>query len=134
MLEDLIKAYLADVQVCLEGLELTFGRSDLLRAWRSNGLDQSRRLLPEGTYELHGTGCSVTVEGRMIDIEFAGPGEAGFDAWRLWKYARATGWAGYTEPGKVEDELRVAVERKLVTPVSSQAIAADGNCHLVSLT
>jgi hypothetical protein len=83
---DLVSKYNSEVSTCLSLFNETFGRTDLIRAWREGKIPQEGQL-PGAHYRLHGVGCAVEYEDRIIDFDFGNWTETGFDAWRLWSYA-----------------------------------------------
>jgi hypothetical protein len=84
----LVVDYMAAVEEILRVFERKFGRRDLLRAWRERAISQSGQLQDDVQYHMHGYGCAVEYPDYDVDFDFAGVSEVGFDAWRLWRYAK----------------------------------------------
>lgn len=84
-----IREYRKEVDHGLVLFEQQVGRRDLIAAWREGLLEKSG-LLKDGTeYELHGVGCSLFFNGHEVDFDFSvGERSDGFDAWKLWRYAK----------------------------------------------
>jgi hypothetical protein len=59
-----------------------------LRLWRSGKIKRCGVVKNDITYELHGTGCAVSLPRVHVDFDY-GPGGRvdGFDVWRLFVYA-----------------------------------------------
>ena len=87
-MEDLIADYLQKVEHCLALFEAEFGRRDLIRAWREGILPPTGELADGVEYHMHGVGCAVEYSDYDVDFDFATRDEAGFDAWRLWMFAK----------------------------------------------
>ncbi len=87
----LIADYQRAARVAVGGLKRQTGTSNLLRAWKSEKISRSGRLVePHGRYSFHGVGCRFEISGRIIDIDFGPAGRHdGFDADRLRKYANS---------------------------------------------
>lgn len=87
-MENLIAEYLEAVEKCLTLFEAKFGRRDLIRAWREGDLSPSGVLTDGVNYHLHGVGCVVEYQDFDVDFDFATRDKVGFDAWRLWMFAK----------------------------------------------
>ena len=106
-MEDLIADYLQQVESCLAIFEAKFGRRDLIRAWREGILPPTGELADGVKFHIHGVGCSVEKSDYDIDFDFATRDEVGFDAWRLWRFAKQfpTRYPDYQERSAVEAGL-----------------------------
>lgn len=87
-IEQVIAEYLQQVEKCLSLFESKFGRRDLVRAWRERAIPQAAELAEGIEYHMHGVGCAVEFSDYDVDFDFASPDQAGFDAWRLWLFAK----------------------------------------------
>jgi hypothetical protein len=91
------------------------GIREMKRASGVSNLPQARRekLIPaQGSVEgqvsflfsFHGVGCAITFEHYRVDFDFDEDGEcAGFDAWKLWQFAKSRG--GHYGPIENRDVL-----------------------------
>jgi len=84
----LIDDYQAAVRRVVSALRVGFGRNDLLLAWHSREIPKDG--VTSGIrFSFHGVGCRATVDGVKVDFDFGLDGRIdGFDAWRLWYFAR----------------------------------------------
>ena len=87
-LQQLIAEYREKVDLSLRMFEEDYDRRDLIEAWRSGVIPQSGTLSSGATFEFHGVGCCVEFHNHWVDFDFATPVTPGFDAWRLWQYAK----------------------------------------------
>ncbi len=84
----LIDEYQVAARKVALALRAGFGRDDLLRAWRSGGIPKDG-VISGIEFSFHGVGCRATVDGVEVDFDFGPDGRTdGFDAWRLWYFAR----------------------------------------------
>ncbi|WP_372006069.1 hypothetical protein P7L74_12645 [Tistrella mobilis] len=88
MITELVVKYLSEIEECLVLFEKKYNRRDLVRAWRSGAIPQNENLTAGITYSMHGVGCTVEYNDHEVDFDFANRYEVGFDAWRLWRYAK----------------------------------------------
>jgi len=85
---ELIRGYQSAVQILVAALRNTYGQEDLLAA-RRDGAIPPRAAIGGVEFAFHGVGCRGTVAGIEVDFDFGPDGRTdGFDAWRLWDFAR----------------------------------------------
>lgn len=91
---DLIRDYQAAVEEAITHFERHRGleRPQHPQDWISSSLPQTGFIDAEQTlpYFLHGYGCAVRLPSGGVDWDFGLEGQTdGFDAWRLWQFARS---------------------------------------------
>ncbi|MBD9597771.1 hypothetical protein IB270_33645 [Ensifer sp. ENS05] len=109
----LARNYLAEVEGCLELFEGKFGRRDIIKAWREGTLEREGLLNDTIAYQLHGRGCQVEFADHDVDFDFMDwDGTVGFDAWKLWTYARQfpERYPKLTSNADVEQELQLSIK------------------------
>ena len=117
-LDELISSYLESANKYLELLKNEFGIENPLRAVIE------KRIAREGVfgngfrYNVHGIGVRITIDNEneddVIDIELDSGGIAGFDAWRLYSFARIQeGYENLTED-IVENHLQNLANQGLI--------------------
>jgi len=103
----LIGEYQRLANEAVEAMKQAYGRSNLLRAWRSGKIKKSG-MLTKGriSYDFHGAGCRFEFGKHTVDVDF-GPNERhdGFDAWRLWLLADSNPAYSDLDRSKVERAL-----------------------------
>jgi hypothetical protein len=79
-------------------------------------------------YHMHGAGCVVEFSDFDVDFDFANWEEVGFDAWRLWRYAKQfpERYPDYQERESVEAALADGLAERVITPF-------EGNDRLFKL-
>ena len=87
-IEKVISEYLQQVEKSLILFEGRFGRRDLVRAWREKIIPQEGELAEGIEFRMHGVGCAVEFPAYDVDFDFASRDRVGFDAWRLWLFAK----------------------------------------------
>lgn len=132
-IQRLAEDYLTAATHCVSLMRLSFGRSDVLDAWKRGDLPQIGEA-GWGRYEMHGYGGTVFLFGLTVDIEFSDRGRLGFDGWRLWRFARQhpTLWAEYQSLAHVERELSAGF-REGIFRRSQPQFLGDGNPDLYEL-
>lgn len=115
---ELIKDYMRAAERALSLFENTFGRRDLIKAWREGAVPQTGELAGGIEYQIHGIGCWVDLPEGEVDFDFAYSNDVGFDAWRLWLYAKQfpDRYGGYEEKAQVERDVDAAVALGLAEP------------------
>lgn len=114
---NLITDYLSAVDDCLALFDQKFGRRDLVRAWKEGVVPQTGELSDGIEYQMHGVGCAVEYADHDVDFDFANQHEVGFDAWRLWRYAKQF-------PKRYPDyQHRAAVEAEMAQSLSAGTIS-----------
>ena len=118
MIVELINDYMGAVEKALALFEKTFGRRDLIKAWREGAIPQTGKLPGGVEYQMHGIGCWVDLPDGEVDFDFAYSNDVGFDAWRLWSYAEhaQNRYPGYQKKEDVERELAEALASGVVEP------------------
>jgi uncharacterized protein DUF6896 len=114
----LIGDYLRAVEECLCLFDSKFGRRDLVRAKWAGDISQHGRLSKDAEYHLHGIGCTVEFLDHEVDFDFANlEGDVGFDAWRLWRYAKQfpDQYPSYQEEAAIKGALAVALTRGVIS-------------------
>jgi len=82
--------YIGEAKTMVDQLRLSHPFQDLLRAWRSGEVPRTGDLPGDVHYEFHGSGCIFQSPKRTVDLDFGPQGRCdGFDAWRLFQYAKA---------------------------------------------
>lgn len=86
---DLVHDYKSQTALAADQLSKELSVDDLLAAWQERTISQ-RGVLSDGSeYQFHGLGCTVSRGDIDIDFDFGPGGRAdGFDAWRLWRFAK----------------------------------------------
>jgi hypothetical protein len=116
-LRNLIERYLAAVGTAVETLRRVFSETDLL--WSvSTGLIPYGGQLGSESFRFHGVGCEYDFGDYFVDFHFGPDGRCdGFDAWRLWIFARQfpEEYPEYQEVAAVELELAQAETDGLIT-------------------
>lgn len=85
---DLIQRYQEAVDGIVSALRHAFKEWDLLGAQRRGEIPREGTL-GELEYWFHGVGCRAIANGTEVDFDFGPDGRTdGFDAWRLWTFAR----------------------------------------------
>ena len=89
-MQNLIRSYQKQVSSVVEALRRELGSNDLLADWHSGAIPQSGTLSGGIHFSFHGVGCTATASDYLVNFDF-GPGgrHDGFDAWRLWQFARS---------------------------------------------
>jgi len=130
----LAEAYLKDAAFCVALFRQTFPYRDVLAAWRLGAVAQTG-VADWGRYEMHGFGCTFFVGDQTIDVEFAGGGRVGFDACRLWRFARQNPavWPQFRDLPEVQQALDDALDQRLIHPAGRPGFAGDGNPDLHEL-
>jgi len=114
---DLMAAYYRTASELIDAVKRTFSVTNILSAYWEGVLPQDGSLKEPsgGTFHFHGTGCRFTIGDRIADVEFLpGCDELGFDAWRLWYYAKH--YLGYTHLSldSIQTSLSVACNQELL--------------------
>jgi len=132
-IQGLAEDYFGAAIACVRLLRLSFGRSDVLRAWRIGDRPQIGHAA-WGHYEMHGYGCTVFLADVTIDVEFSDRGRLGFDGWRLWRFARQrpARWPMYQDLNRVERDLSAAVQDGIFGRARPQ-FSGEGNPDLYQL-
>ncbi|WP_421694513.1 DUF6896 domain-containing protein [Aestuariivirga sp.] len=133
-IRELILDYLTAVERCLALFEKKFGRKDLIRAWREGVIPQTGKLADGVLYQIHGFGCGVEYTDHDIDFEFANQHEVGFDAWRLWRYAKQFShlYPDYQDLRAVETTLAKELANGSIRRIESRYLG-EGNDKLYHL-
>jgi hypothetical protein len=82
--------------------------------WATNGV-KGRGPLPNGfTYHKHGYGCAVDGPAWGVDFDFGDAGQIdGFDAWRLFDFARERlAEYGFESEKEIESAVRLAAQAR----------------------
>jgi hypothetical protein len=112
-LSKLIKDYQGRVAESMAMLEAVgIRRPDTNTAWASSH-DPGRISLPRGfSFHKHGFGCSVHGPDWGVDFDFGAEGQlGGFDAWRLFDFARRRlPEYGFTSEKEIESAMHLAAE------------------------
>lgn len=86
----LINDYLEKVKYYVQQLQVLTNETNLLRSRRLGIIPVNGKLLDGTEYWFHGVSCSITNTSYIIDFDFGADGIIdGFDAWRLWEYAKS---------------------------------------------
>jgi hypothetical protein len=102
---DVIRRYVAEVMTISDQLKVVLGAKDLLAAVMA-GKVARRGSVGDLEYDFHGYGCRVMHVGGTVDFEFGTGGVAGgFDAWRIWSYAKERGEKEFASLQEVEKQL-----------------------------
>lgn len=123
-ISNLIDDYLAAVEECLVRFQRTFGRRDILRAWREGALPTTGKLAGEQQYQMHGVGCQVSGQDQVVDFDFVnGEGDVGFDAWRLWLFAKQfpERYPDLSSRTEVEDAVSAYLTAGKVVPAANNS-------------
>lgn len=106
---ELIREYLGAVHKAVSELRAGFGRNDLLRARHSGGIPKDG-VINGVEFSFHGVGCWAVVDGVDVNFDFGPDNRAdGFDAWRLWQFAREkpAAYPQFQELKQVEKALKM---------------------------
>nr|WP_143066881.1 hypothetical protein [Sphingobium sp. YR768] len=96
-----------------------FGRRDIIKSWREGVIPESGQIRQGVAYQMHGIGCWVDISGEEMDFDFAYSNDIGFDAWRLWSYAKQF-------PERYPDNDKAAVEHELEEAVGAGLVEPCG--------
>ncbi|WP_372501208.1 hypothetical protein P7L66_05955 (plasmid) [Tistrella mobilis] len=134
MMMGLIVNYLSEVEECLILFEKKFGRRDLVRAWRCGAISQKGLLTNDIVYCMHGVGCVVEYPDHEVDFDFANQDEVGFDAWRLWRYAKQFPnlYPEYQKLAAVEAAIADGLSSGTINRIESK-YPGEGNSSLFKL-
>lgn len=121
MLVELIDDYMGAVERSLLMFEKTFGRRDLIKAWREGIIPQTGQLPGGVEYQMHGIGCWVDLPEGEVDFDFAYSDDVGFDTWRLWSYAKhfQNRYPAYRKQEDIERALTEALVAGVVQPIEN---------------
>ncbi len=112
---DLVHAYIATSTIALARLKLELG-NDFSDAKSPKGYPH--QLADGSEYQFHGIGCRFTeTSGIEVDFDFTPSGGAnGFDAWRLWQFAKQlpVEYSNFQTLNSVETALKDAIAKHLV--------------------
>ena len=114
----LIHSYIGLVRRACDQMMRAFGTSDLLGAVHTGAIPREGAVAGM-TYQFHGVGCEVGIDGDLVDFDF-GPEERcdGFDAWRLSLMAKSSHrWSDLADEAKVKAVLeRLEYRGDVVAP------------------
>ncbi|WP_156420450.1 MULTISPECIES: DUF6896 domain-containing protein [unclassified Sphingopyxis] len=115
---ELINDYMEAVEKALTMFEKTFGRRDLIKAWREGTIPQTGELSGGVEYQMHGIGCWVNLPEGEVDFDFAYSNHVGFDTWRLWSYAKHSQnrYPDYQNQADIERALADASAAGVIEP------------------
>jgi hypothetical protein len=116
----LIYDYTTMTKAAAVQLQREFGVENLLQAWMHRQVPQ-RGILSDGSaYQFHGIGCCIErTDGLDVDFDFGPGGRAdGFDAWRLWQFAKQfpTQYPDFQQREHVEKALSGLADEGIVSP------------------
>jgi len=98
---NLIQDYLKVAENGIQVMKESFGVANLLRGRRENLIPARGMIQGNVTFQFsfHGIGCALMFEECAVDFDFDESGNcAGFDAWRLWQFAKSrSGYYGILE-------------------------------------
>jgi hypothetical protein len=121
---ELIRDYTSTTATAVAQLRRECGVEDLLQGWHQRRYPQHGKLSDGAEYHFHGIGCCVERPEVDVDLDFGPGGRAdGFDAWRLWRFAKQF-------PTRYPDlQERDALERALQALVDEGVVVASGVEH-----
>jgi hypothetical protein len=91
-IQALIFDYLNKASACVVALKAHANGTHPIRAWRDRKIEATGEVLtPDVTqYSMHGIGCLFETMHWSVDVDLNAQGECGgFDAWRLWQFAKS---------------------------------------------
>lgn len=120
----LIHDYTTMTKAAAAQLRRELGSQDLLQAWQQRQVPQRGSLSDGSAYQFHGIGCSIErADDIDLDFDFGPGGRAdGFDAWRLWRFAKQFPgkYPDLQQRNAVEKALQVLVDQGVVRPSDAE--------------
>lgn len=116
-MDDLMRDYISAVSAAILALRNEFKCHDLLTAWHSKQIPQRGKLIDGTSFQFHGIGCVVErIDGTDINFDFGDDQIVGFDAWRLWLFAKQCPdlYPNWQNKGAVEKMVTKLLELGLV--------------------
>jgi hypothetical protein len=134
-IEQVISEYLQQVEKSLTLFEGRFGRRDLVRAWRESIIPQEGDLAEGIEFRMHGFGCAVEFPDYDVDFDFVSLDQVGFDAWRLWLFAKQFPhrYPQYQDREAIVDALAERLDAGAITRVEAN-YPGEANDNLFILT
>lgn len=121
---ELIHGYTTMTMAAAAQLRRELGVADLLQAWQQRQVPQRGSLSDGSVYQFHGIGCVLErADDFYLDFEF-GPGGRtdGFDAWRLWRFAKQfpTKYPDFQQRDQVEKALQALADEGVLCPSGTE--------------
>lgn len=117
---ELIRDYTTMTKAAAAQLQRELAVENVFEAWQQRQVQQRGSLSDGSAYQFHGIGCVIErTDDIDLDFDFGAGGRAdGFDAWRLWRFAKQfpAKYPDLQQRDQVEIALRALADKGVVCP------------------
>lgn len=120
-IEKLINKYLEKANACASAMNAYCDGIHPIRAYRERKISAKGDIEKpvQLKYSIHGVGCHFSFNDCEVDVDFDLNGEcAGFDAWRLWLYAKSLSIEAQWPLQRIEMEMSKLLKLGTIQPVT----------------